>query len=147
MDKEGLLEREASAWATLEAAVARVPKDRLQEEGVVPGWSVQDLVWHCGRWAGWTVELFARIVDGTYDPAWDDSVPWEQMNSDWAIDSKAMTWSEVHDGAEAARRSARGALASLAEPSEEAMKEFAQETFEHYEEHTAEIARFLESLG
>ncbi len=53
MDRDELLQREARAWDALEAAVARVPDDRRAEEGVVPGWSTKDLVWHCGYWAGW----------------------------------------------------------------------------------------------
>jgi hypothetical protein len=39
----------------------------------------------------------------------------------------------------------RAALASLAEVDRAAESEFVEETFEHYDEHTAEIERFAPS--
>ena len=46
MDRDELLEREHASWSALEAAVGRVPADRRAVDGVVPGWSVKDLLWH-----------------------------------------------------------------------------------------------------
>ena len=62
MERQQLLDREASSWEALMGAVARVPEPRRTELGVVPGWSVADLVWHCGYWvddAARRIELIA----------------------------------------------------------------------------------------
>jgi hypothetical protein len=45
MDRDELLEREHASWSAFEAAVGRVPPDRRAVDGVVPGWSVKDLIW------------------------------------------------------------------------------------------------------
>ena len=51
-DRDELLKREEEAWAEFVAEVGRVPEHRRGDDGVVPGWSVNDLVFHNGRWAG-----------------------------------------------------------------------------------------------
>jgi hypothetical protein len=48
MNTEELLEREDQAWLAFVDAFAAVPEDQRDQQGVVPGWSTQDLVWHCG---------------------------------------------------------------------------------------------------
>lgn len=145
MNRDEMLKREHDGWTALMATVERVPSDRRSEPGVVPGWSVKDLVWHCGRWADWVREPLERIVTGTYDR--DREYPWEQMNDDWAEESKGLSWDEVTSGAAAMRRDALAALAALEVVGEDAVREFNSETFEHYAEHAAEIERFAEASG
>lgn len=145
MDREEILRREDEGWATLMATVDRVPSERRSTAGVVPGWSVKDLLWHCGRWADWVREPLARISDGTYDP--DREYPWEQMNEDWARESSEMGWDEVARGAAEMRAGARRAFEELPEVGEPAAKEFVDETIDHYAEHAEEIARFAEAAS
>jgi hypothetical protein len=101
---EELLQAEEAAWAEFVAEVSRVPEHRRGEEGVVPNWSVNDLVFHNGKWAGVAAEKLALIRDtggaGEDDP---DEV-WQGKNALWAA-------------------------------------------FDHYQEHTEEVARFADSLG
>ena len=52
LSREELLQREEKAWAEFVAEVGRVPEHLRGNEGVVPGWSVNDLVFHPGKWAG-----------------------------------------------------------------------------------------------
>ncbi|HEV2950847.1 MAG TPA: hypothetical protein VGZ51_01990, partial [Actinomycetota bacterium] len=59
--REELLQREEAAWAEFVAEVGRVPEHRRGDEGVVPGWSVNDLVFHNGRWAGVAAEKLGAI--------------------------------------------------------------------------------------
>ena len=80
-DIQELLEREEAAWAEFVAEVNRVPEHRRGEEGVVPGWSVNDLVFHNGRWAGVAAEKLGSIRDtgsaGEDDPdeVWREERP------------------------------------------------------------------------
>ena len=139
-----MLRREDEGWTALMTAVERVPAARRGEPGVVPGWSVNDLVWHCGKWAEWVREPLGLIQQGSYDP--DREYPWERMNDEWAAASKDMPWEEIEAGVNAMRRDERNALLALHTPGEEAVREFTSETVEHYAEHAAEIARFAEGM-
>ena len=146
MERQELLEREASSWGALLGAVAKVPEGRRTEPGAVPGWSVADLVWHCGYWADDAARRIELIAAGTPGPDEAESV-WQKTNDEIAEDSKAMAWDEIVSRSEAARERIRGALASLAEIPPDAESEFVEETFEHYDEHAAEIARFAATEG
>jgi Mycothiol maleylpyruvate isomerase N-terminal domain len=141
MDRDELLERERAAWGTFEAAVERVPADRRKLDGVVPGWSVQDLVWHCAYWAGFCAETIEARVAGDLSDPWDhDDAYWDAENDRVARESKEMTWEAVESDGARMRERVRAALAKTTD--EVAMRWFAEETFEHYDEHAAEIARF-----
>jgi hypothetical protein len=141
MDRSDLLEREASSWQALMAAVGRVPEVRRTEPGAVPGWSVADLVWHCGYWVDDAARKIERIAAGTPEPDDPESV-WQKTNDEIAEESKAMSWDEIVSRSEAARERIRSVLSSLSNVPPAAESEFADETFDHYDEHAAEIERF-----
>ena len=141
MERDELLDREASSWEALMAAAARVPEGRRTELGVVPGWSVADLVWHCGYWADDAARRIELIAAGTPEPD-DPEAVWQRTNDEVAEQSKAMSWDDIVSRSEGARQRIRTALSSLSEISSGAESEFVEETFEHYDEHAAEIERF-----
>jgi uncharacterized protein (TIGR03083 family) len=144
MDLHELLDREASSWDALMAAVARVPQDRRTEPGVVPGWSVADLVWHCGYWVDDAARRIGSIAAGTPEPD-DPEAVWQKTNDEVAEQSKAMSWDEVVARSEAARARIRTAFAALSDAPPAAESEFVEETFEHYDEHAVEIRRFVDA--
>jgi hypothetical protein len=141
MGRQELLDREASAWAALMAAVDRVPEDRRTEPGAVPGWSVADLVWHCGYWVDDAARRIESIAADTPEPDDPESV-WQVTNDEIAEQSKTMSWNEILTRSEAARERIRTVLSSLSEIPVAAESEFGEETFEHYDEHAAEIEAF-----
>lgn len=144
MDRDELLQREARAWDALEAAVARVPDDRRAEEGVVPGWSTKDLVWHCGYWAGWAGGKIEAMAAGTYVDESHDDAYYDEENATINEEGRGLTWDEVHARASEMRERTRAAVGSLPELTDEAAEVFSAETFEHYEEHAAEIVAFAD---
>src|SRR5438093_8606040 len=90
MDREGMLQREAEAWAAFEAAIARVPADRREADGVVPGWSVKDLVWHCAYWASFCADTIDARAAGDMSDPWDhDDAYWDVENERVATEGKA----------------------------------------------------------
>jgi hypothetical protein len=139
MDREELLREEGSAWAALTAVLDRVPAERRAEEGVVPGWSAHDLIWHCGYWAGYV----AGQLDGTGDPDDHDDEYWDALNAQLVEEARAMSWEESLTRSERERERARSALLAVTAPSPDQLREFEDETFVHYREHTAEIEAFL----
>jgi uncharacterized protein (TIGR03083 family) len=137
MSIEELLQREEMAWARLADALAAVPPERRQVEGVVPGWSVHDVAWHCVYWAGDAGEVLERIHGGEPDPP-DSDVPDEEV----LATGRAMAWDEMLRRAEQGRERVRAAFSSFADPPPKALELFGDETFDHYEEHEAQIRAF-----
>ena len=146
-DRDELLKREEAAWTEFVAEVGRVPEHRRGDLGVVPGWSVNDLVFHNGRWAGVAAEkLGALATSGSAGEEEPDEV-WEGKNELWAAESKSMLPQEAMSRALADRAAAREALTALPEVTDEAASWFKEETFDHYQEHTEEVSRFADGLG
>ena len=145
-DVQELLKREEAAWAEFVAEVGRVPEHRRGEGGVVPGWSVNDLVYHNGKWAGVAAEKLARIRDTGSAGEEDPDEVWEGKNELWAAESKSMLPQEAMARALEDRERARGALSALPEVTDEAASWFAEETFDHYQEHTEEVSRYADGL-
>ena len=141
MNTEELLQREDQAWLAFVDAFAAVPEDQRDQQGVVPGWSTQDLVWHCGYWAGYVGDALERIARGETLPDQD----WDAINDKVIEDGRGMSWDEIIVQSEHNRERARAALLALATVTDEALEEFTGETFEHYEEHAAEIRAFTGS--
>jgi hypothetical protein len=145
-DVQELLKREEAAWAEFVAEVGRVPEHRRSEGGVVPGWSVNDLVFHNGKWAGVAAEkLGALAASGSAGEDEPDEV-WEGKNELWAAESKSMLYQEAMARALEDRERARAALLALSDVTDEAASWFKEETFEHYQEHTEEVSRFADGL-
>ena len=141
-DREELLRREAEAWAALLAAVDRVAPELRTVAGVVPDWSVVDLVFHCGKYAELTGGRLESMAAGTYVDVEQPEHEWQAMNDGWAAESKTLMWEQAVAAAEAGRMQARTALEALVEVDDAATTWFSDETFEHYAEHTEEITRY-----
>jgi hypothetical protein len=136
---EELLEKEDESWSEFVDAFDSISEDARDVEGVVPGWSTKDLVWHCGYWAGYVADVLEKLARGE---STDDSTDWDAFNAMVIDDGRAMTWDEIIVQSEANRVRAREALQAMSELTEEAISEFAGETFEHYNEHATEIRAF-----
>jgi hypothetical protein len=142
-----ILDREDQAWAALATQVVRLSPAQRRTEGVVPGWSADDLVWHCARWAEFTIERMAAMGDGAFaDPfAAESDEHWEAENQALAARSKAMSSEEIDAGAASIRTRIRETVASFGELGSEAESMLVEETSVHYDEHAAEIRRFLDA--
>ena len=136
MDREELLKRENEAWLQLVDVFAAVPPDRREVEGVVPGWSTHDLAWHCVYWAGYAGEAIERIRRG--EPAELEDVPEAEI----LTTGRGMGWDEIIMQAAKNREQARAALSASSDLPDEAVEWFTDDTFDHYEEHAAEIRAF-----
>jgi hypothetical protein len=144
MEKQELLELEDKAWKAFVGEARRVPEHRRGELGVVPGWSVNDLVYHCGKWAGVAADKLDILRTGASTEEDDD---WEDRNEVWAAQSKSMPYEQAMALALQDRERAREALIALHAVSYEAEGWFKEETIDHYAEHADEIARFADSLS
>jgi hypothetical protein len=134
-----LLQREDQAWSAFIDAVRTVPEDRRSDPGVVPGWSVHDMVWHCGYWAGYVANVLDRLGRG--EPT-EDPQDWDKLDAMVIEDGRAMSWDQIIIESEANRVKARDALQALATVTDEAADEFGGETFDHYDEHAVQVRAF-----
>jgi hypothetical protein len=141
MDRDELLRREDESWMGFVDAFGSVPDNRRDEQGVVPGWSVHDLVWHCGYWTGYVADVLEKMKNGV--PIADDDTDWDAFNEEILVVGRGMRWDQVIVQAEANRERARSALLALDEVTDAAVEEFSDETFAHYDEHAAEIRAFV----
>lgn len=145
---QDLLAREEQAWDRMWATVERVPAADRSREGVVGDWSVQDMVWHCARWADFCAEHLEVMRGGDWSDPFDaePDAYWDRMNQDIADASKAMTWDDVVTGASAGRQRVRTALTEMGDVDQVAETWFAEETFVHYDEHAEHITTFADGL-
>ena len=146
-DRDELLKREDAAWVDFVAEVGRVPEHRRGELGVLPGWSVNDIVYHNGRWAAVAAAKLELIRAGESAGEDDPDEVWQGKNEMWAAESKSMTYQEAMAKALADREAARTALLALDTVTDESASWFIEETYDHYQEHTEEVSRFADSLG
>lgn len=145
--REEYARREQASWAALLAQLGRLSPEQQVLEGVVPGWSARDLVWHCARWAEETAGHLEQMRAGSFvDPFEADEALGDRMNEEIAAKARSMSVSEVLEASEACRSKLR-AIWPTVEPDEVAADWYADETFVHYDEHAAEIAAFADSVG
>ncbi len=144
MEKEDLLELEEKAWKAFVGEVRRVPEHLRGQQGVVPSWSVNDLVYHVGKWGSVGADKLELLREGK--PAREDD-DWQSMNDAWAARSKSMPYEQAMATAMQDRKRAREALTAMPNVTHEAESWFREETIDHYAEHADEIARFADSLA
>ncbi len=136
-DRDALLQREDEAWRVLVEACEAVPAERRSTEGVVPGWSTHDLVFHCVFWADDAGDVLERMRDGDAEPNGFDGPESEILEA-----GRALTWDQVVERAADARSRVRAALTAFDDAPSRAVEWFQDETFDHYEEHAAQIRAF-----
>jgi hypothetical protein len=144
MERDGLLEMEEKAWKAFVGEARRVPEHLRGDPGVVPGWSVNDLVFHVGKWAGVGAEKLDLLRKG--EPALEDD-DFEERNQAWAAQSKSMPYEQAMALAMRDRERAREALSAMRAIDHDAESWFKEETIDHYAEHAEEIARYADSLS
>jgi hypothetical protein len=143
--RDEYLGKEQASWDTFLGVVGSVPTEKRSDPGVVPGWSVKDLVWHCAGWATFAGDHLEQIRDGTFVDPFADAPDshWDEVSQQMIDESRGMTFEDVVAGAEHARARVRAIWSALPAIDAEAGSWFADETFSHYDEHTDEIRAFL----
>ena len=133
-----MLRREEEAWRDFAAVIGALPADRRSVEGVVPGWSAHDLLWHCAYWTEFTGGVLEKIRAGDADPE-GGAQPEEEI----LAEGRRASWDRAIARAEAGRERARAALSSFdGDVPELAAQWFREDTFEHYDEHAEQVRVF-----
>lgn len=132
-------ERIASAMDAFQVALAGLPEERIDEPGVCGAWSIKDLVHHVAYWENNEAEELEGLLRGEGRPERDEGEWWLAVN-----DAVAPTWKgrSYQD----ARRELTDAHTRLIrafdgfEPGDQ--PEVGADTWEHFDEHRADIERW-----
>lgn len=146
MTTQEFLDRETASWEAFDAQVQRVDVDRRETAGVVEGWSLKDIVWHCAYWARFAADhLTMQATDVPFtDPfAGHPDEYWDGVNGEIAEASAAMSWDDVVAGTQEARASVRTAVA-LPGLTPEAIAWAGEESWVHYDEHAEHVEAFAD---
>jgi hypothetical protein len=141
MNRDSLLEREEEAWSALVGALEQVPPEQRGVEGVVPAWSAHDIVWHCAYCIAWATDVIERVGRGEPEPDMpEDEAAWD---AEMLATGRGKSWDEAFEDLERNRLRIRSSLSALTDPPDLAVQWFIRDTFDHYEEHGAQIRAFL----
>lgn len=132
---------EADSWASFESALEAIPRASWEDAGVLPGWSVKELLWHM---AGWLQKCARRLEEmRTGQEAERTGQTVDERNDELAAQARTMTVDAVYRGMISARTLVREEWAALPDVDERAISELADETYEHYDEHRVDLERFV----
>lgn len=140
------LEKEAASWAAFDAQVQRVDVDRRETPGVVEGWSLKDVVWHCAYWSRFAADHLVMQAEGApfVDPfEGQPDEHWDAVNAEIAEASAAMAWDDVVEGAQEARDAVRAAVLAPTATAE-AIEWAGDESWIHYDEHAKHVEAFAD---
>lgn len=150
------VERElVEAWQALASAVDSFSDAELEQLGVVEGWSVKDLLGHIAFWAQDAARNFRLIADDNADEV--DRPRTQRDVDEWNERERRLRHGRpLHEVREEWLESFQQAMQALAAfPSEKLQEEFAgrtvlelfaEDTYEHYREHLAQVARWRQEL-
>jgi hypothetical protein len=132
--------REAESWTAFEAALVRIPRDRWEDDGILPGWSVKDLLWHMAGWLQKCARNLERFSRGEEEAASEQTV--DERNEELAAQARGMTVDAVYRGLVSARDLVLQEWRALPNVDDRAVEELADETYDHFDEHRADLERF-----
>lgn len=137
------VERVETSWAGLMAAIEGIADERMSEPGVAGDWSVKDVLAHVAYWEGRAIGSVERALTGEPEPSISDASV-ETINhgvraerADWTVEQ---TLGELHGTHERF-------MAALRQHPDIDPDVIEGDTFEHYDEHAADIRVWRERVG
>jgi hypothetical protein len=145
MDKGAVLALDDEVWADLMRAAAAVPEGRRDVEGVVPGWSSHDVVWHVAYWVARAARVLEEVRPGGPYPEEPEEGAYYDAENDAAMPAgRAMTWDAVLAHGEQGHDRARRVVAECDETVSAWVRDRYLEEVDHFREHAAQINAFLQ---
>ncbi len=158
-NKQELLERieaERRRWDTL---IATLGSERMVQPGVVGQWSVKDMIAHLSAWQGRPIAWLQAVRDGTrpQPTPWKQGLTEEEINEWIWQTNRERPLPAVLDESTRTHQELMGLLRSTADEALMPPKRYnwmgersivegiAANTYEHYQEHAAQIRTWLEA--
>ena len=132
------LRRIDASWAGWLAALRGIPDDRLLEPGVCDGWSGKDLIGHVAYWDNDALADIERIMTGAeWQPQDVDA-----RNAAAAAANAGRSLEDLRTEMGRTHEAVVVALRGLAPDEARALRicrEIAEDTWQHYDEHAAQV--------
>lgn len=140
-----LIARAEQSWQAWVDAVAGIPDDRLAEP-MVGHWSAKDLLGHIAFWEDWVIADCQRILAGQPDPG-ENLDPINQGQVEKSKAASAATQKRYRDEAHARLAAFLATIPDDTPVFPDLVKTLAEETYGHYDEHTAQVRAWRETQG
>lgn len=143
-DADELRDRVETAWRQLLSALDGLPEDRLAEPGVTGKWSLKDLMGHVAFWDEHALAEVEHSLAG--QPRQDND--WQAMNDADYLARRERSVAAQRAAMEQAHAALRERLVGIADRDAARVDDGTRvDTYEHYWDHQAEIARWRRSTG
>jgi len=158
LNKTSILKQMSTSYAALEEILTSLDKKQYFTEGVIPGWSIKDVLAHIASWhhrlLKW-LDAAARNEEPTISGP-DNVEEMDTLNAQFYQENKALPLDEVMADFRSSYQQIMDITQVMAEedlmnPHRFAWSQgrplwhlIAGDTFEHYQEHTAQIQEWLD---
>ncbi|HXZ06283.1 MAG TPA: ClbS/DfsB family four-helix bundle protein [Ktedonobacteraceae bacterium] len=158
LNKTSILKQMSTSYAALEEILTSLDKKQYFTEGVIPGWSIKDVLAHIASWhhrlLKW-LDAAARNEEPTISGP-DNVEEMDALNAQFYQENKALPLDEVMADFRSSYQQIMDITQVMAEedlmnPHRFAWSQgrplwhlIAGDTFEHYQEHTAQIQEWLD---
>ena len=132
-----------ASWATLMDAIEGLPEERMSEPGVAGDWSVKDVLGHVAYWEGRAIGTVERALNGEPEP--DDSGEGVDTINDDVYEERA-NWT-VARALDELHGTHERFMAALRQHPDIDPGIIEGDTFEHYDEHAADIRAWRDRVG
>jgi len=161
IDKTSILDQMRSSYAALEEILAPLDKTQYSKEGVIPGWSIKDMLAHIASWhhrlLAW-LDAAVRNQEPTISGP-DNVEEMNALNAQFYQENKSRPLDEVLADFLITHQQIMDIVQAM--PEEDLMSPhrfdwskgeplwhlIAGDTFEHYQEHLAQIQEWLASTN
>lgn len=159
MEKTELLHKIRSARARIDAAIGRVPDERMSDVALYGLWSIKDFIAHLAVWERYAIDVAEALLAGREPRYRFGSVPVDQINAETYEANRDRSLTEVR--ADAA--TTHVALLALIEASPDNLlfdggywpytrgypfvEWIRSNSDEHYDEHLPDVLEYLEQSG
>ena len=125
-----------AAWRDWLDALNSVPESRWSEPIVDGEWSIKDLLGHVAVWDNIAVQKLGRAAKDADEATPAPTKSWEEINDETSAARKNRTIEQQRDEMQQSHANLLHVLAATNEVDAEAL---AQDTWDHYPEHTEQV--------
>jgi len=157
IDKASVLREMSTSYAALKAILTSLDKAQYFTEGVIPGWSIKDILAHISSWHHRLLKYLEAAVQDE-EPAIsgpDNLEGVDALNAQFYIENKSLPLDEVLTDFRTTYQHILSIVQAMPEDNllnphrfswsqgEPLWKSIAGDTYEHYQEHILQIQQWL----
>lgn len=136
---QSTIDRVQTSWQGFLDTIDGIPDDRLADPGVAGDWSVKDLLGHVAFWESRVVDRFDREARGEPHP--DGGDDYEAINQE---QHRLRAGQSVAEARDESQRTHAALVATLERTPSVDPDTIAGNTWDHYDEHIADIRAWRE---